>query len=92
MLLFIVFQFKIEMSGNGNQMASGDTQDEEDATNKKRLAMQEESIGPLREDLADWIAKTLSNVVLHRKSGICLNFLCVNQMEKKAVNYKKCDL
>lgn len=47
------------MSGDGDAMATGETETEEDVTNKKRLAMQEESMAPLREDLADWIAKTL---------------------------------
>ncbi|XP_060555409.1 growth arrest-specific protein 2-like isoform X2 [Ruditapes philippinarum] len=36
-----------------------ETGTEPDATHQKSLAMQEESMGPLKEDLADWIAKTL---------------------------------
>lgn len=35
---------------------------EPDLTHEKGLAMQEESMGPLREDLAEWIAKTLGKV------------------------------
>ena len=32
---------------------------EDDQTHKKSLELQEQSLGPLKEDLADWIAKTL---------------------------------
>lgn len=46
---------------NAEKMATK-TDVEEDATHKKSLAMQEESMGPLREDLAEWIAKTLGKL------------------------------
>ena len=37
---------------------------EDDETHKKSLELQEQSLGPLKEDLADWIAKTLGKVPL----------------------------
>jgi hypothetical protein len=48
------------MSDNNNKDETGT---EPDATHKKSLAMQEESMGPLKEDLADWIAKTLGKII-----------------------------
>lgn len=62
---------------------------ETDVTHQKSLAMQEESIGPLREDLADWIAKTLhiditaSNFMEVLDNGV---YICdlANVIHKKA--------
>ena len=34
----------------------------DDVTHKKALALQEESLVPLKEDLAEWLSKTLGNV------------------------------
>ncbi|XP_045196555.1 growth arrest-specific protein 2-like isoform X2 [Mercenaria mercenaria] len=49
----------IIMSEVINNNNTDDLGTETDVTHQKSLAMQEESMGPLREDLADWIAKTL---------------------------------
>ena len=38
-----------------------ETGKEDDLTHKKSLELQEQSLGPLKEDLAEWIAKTLGN-------------------------------
>ena len=47
---------------------------EQDVTHQKSLAMQEESMGPLREDLADWIAKTLGiNISKLMSENLCRN-------------------
>ncbi|XP_052807514.1 growth arrest-specific protein 2-like isoform X1 [Mya arenaria] len=40
-------------AGRGSRAVGGDV------TDRKTRALQEESLGPLRDDLADWIAKTL---------------------------------
>ena len=45
----------VEMNG----VAGEGEENADDATHKKSLELQEQSMGPLKEDLADWIAKTL---------------------------------
>ena len=41
-----------------------DSVTEDDETHKKSLELQEQSLGPLKEDLAEWIAKTLGKVLI----------------------------
>ena len=41
---------------------------DDDETHKKSIELQEQSLGPLKEDLADWIAKTLGKISMIIKS------------------------
>lgn len=45
-------------TANGSTSPSEETS-RDDTTQQKSLEMQEQSMGPLKEDLAEWIAKTL---------------------------------
>ena len=47
-----------------------DSVTEDDETHKKSLELQEQSLGPLKEDLAGWIAKTLGKVPLLKDSQL----------------------
>ena len=47
-------------SNEMNGVENDDSQEKaDDQTHKKSLELQEQSLGPLKEDLAEWIAKTL---------------------------------
>lgn len=48
----------VSMTDDQNEISQ---KDDEDESHKKRLELQEQSLGPLKEDLAEWIAKTLGN-------------------------------
>ena len=58
--MIVLFQMTSEEnSAEMNGVASEGEENADDATHKKSLELQEQSMGPLKEDLADWIAKTL---------------------------------
>ena len=58
-----LFIFKMSSEANSNEMNGVENDDSQekadDQTHKKSLELQEQSLGPLKEDLAEWIAKTL---------------------------------
>ena len=61
-----LFIFKMSSEANSDEMngvQNDDSQEKaDDQTHKKSLELQEQSLGPLKEDLAEWIAKTLGTI------------------------------